>query len=118
MRRTGYENQENRIGRTRGNGAENFSGNDLKTVKKTVKKTVRKTVKKTVEKTVKKNIQNSPEIRHKNKPKIRWFLSVPKFGFSQFYHNIKGVSRKLPKTLCEIIVLILWTFCENINFAK
>ena len=86
-------------------------GNDLKTVKKndlkTVKKTVEKTVKKTVKKTVEKNSQNIPEIRHKISPKFADFYRVQKFGFSQFHHNIKDVLRKLPKTLCEIIVLIL-----------
>ena len=68
---------------------------------------VEKTVKKTVEKTVEKQTENSPEIRYKNKTKNAYFCRSQKFGFSQFYHNMKGVSQKLPKTLCEIIVLIL-----------
>ena len=113
------------MGKTIWSGAENFAGNDLKTAEKTIwkqlksdQKIAQKNGQKTVEKTVEKHTENSPEIRCKNKTKNAYFFMFQKFGFSQFYHNIKGVSRKLPKTLCEIIVLILWTFCENINFAK
>ena len=99
------------MGRTRWNEAENFSGNDLKTDKKndlkTVKKAIKKTVKKTVRKKVKKTVKTAPKSGIKISPKFADFYRSQKFGFSQFYHNIKGVLRKLPKTLCEIIVLIL-----------
>ena len=111
MRRTGYENQENRIGRTRGNGAENFAGNDLKTGKKndlkTVKKRSKKRSKKGVKKQSKKTFKTAPKSGIKISPKFADFYRSQKFGFSQFYHNMKGVLRKLPETLCEIIVLIL-----------
>ena len=68
--------------------SENSRKNDLKAIKKAIKTTV----KKTVEKTVKKPTENSPEIRHKNKTKNAYFCRSQKFWFSQFYHNIKGVS--------------------------
>lgn len=90
-----------------GKRSENSRKNDLKTVEKAIKKTVKKTVEKTVKKTVEKTVKTAPKSGIKISPKFADFYRSPKFGFSQFYHNVKGVLRKLPKTLCEIIVLIL-----------